>query len=191
MLYRIAIDMDEVLADTVTKELSIYNREHGTSIGKADLVGRTLDQIVCAEHKDRVRSYPMAGDFFRDIPGMLGSERVLSRLFERHEIFVVSAATEYPRSFSAKYEWIKEHFSFVPDSRIVLCGDQSIIAADYLIDDNAHHFERFRGHGLLFNAPHNLDERRYERLKDWDDIERRFLAPDAGTLRIRHRMMKG
>jgi hypothetical protein len=31
-----------------------------------------------------------------------------------------------------------EHFLFTPDSHLVFCGDKSIIAADFLIDDNAH-----------------------------------------------------
>jgi hypothetical protein len=39
----------------------------------------------------------------------------------------------------AKYEWMHEHFPFIPDSHLVFCGDKSIIAADFLIDDNAHH----------------------------------------------------
>jgi 5'(3')-deoxyribonucleotidase len=51
----------------------------------------------------------------------------------------------------------------------------SIIAADILVDDNARHFERFLGQGLLFSAPHNLSEARYPRLNDWNDICRRFL----------------
>ena len=58
---------------------------------------------------------------------------------------------EYPWSFAAKYEWIKEHFPFFPDSHIVVCGDKSNIAADLLIDDNACHVERFSGQGLLFS----------------------------------------
>ena len=39
----------------------------------------------------------------------------------------------------AQYEWMHEHFPFIPDSHLVFCGDKSIIAADFLIDDNAHH----------------------------------------------------
>jgi 5'(3')-deoxyribonucleotidase len=32
----------------------------------------------------------------------------------------------------AKYEWMHEHFPFIPDSHLVFCGDKSIIAADFL-----------------------------------------------------------
>lgn len=53
--------------------------------------------------------------------------------------------------------------------------DKSIIAADFLIDDNARHFERFSGQGLLFSAPHNVFETRYPRLNSWQDVRMRFL----------------
>ena len=56
-----------------------------------------------------------------------------------------SVRYEVPSSFNAKYSWIAKHFPFVPASHIVFCGDKSILNADFLIDDNSRHFERFRG----------------------------------------------
>jgi 5'(3')-deoxyribonucleotidase len=167
--------MDEVLADTLAKELSIYNLEHNANITRDDLAGQNLYQKVRLEHRERVRDYPRTRDFFRDIPVMEGSKEVLRDLVQHHEIFITTAAMEYPTSFTAKYEWIKEHFPFFPDSHIVFCGDKSIIAADFLIDDNAHHFRRFSGKGLLFSAPHNLHEMGFERLNNWFDVRARFL----------------
>ena len=172
---RIATDMDEVLADTLTKQLEGYNRHHGEALSRAELVGRKLYEAVRSEHREWVRDYPRAKDFFRDIPVMAGSQEVLHALCERYEVFVTTAAMEYPTSFRAKYEWMREHFPFIPDSHLVFCGDKSIIAADFLIDDNAHHFARFRGQGILFSAPHNLHESRFPRVQDWAGVRERFL----------------
>lgn len=176
MRQRIATDMDEVLADTLTKQLDCYNREHGDTLSKADLEGRKIYEAVRAEHRDWVRDYPRTKDFFRDIPVMPRSQEVLRALCERYEVFVTTAAMEFPTSFTAKYEWVREHFPFIPDSHIVFCGDKSIIAADFLIDDNAHHFDRFGGQGILFTAPHNLHETRYPRVNDWEEVRQRFLG---------------
>ena len=44
MSHRIAIDMDEVLADTLAKELSVYNLEHHANVTKDDLAGQKLYQ---------------------------------------------------------------------------------------------------------------------------------------------------
>jgi 5'(3')-deoxyribonucleotidase len=175
MKQRIATDMDEVLADTISRLLECYNRDHGTFLTKLDLAGRHLYDAVGEDHRDRVQEYPRAKDFFRNIPVMPQSQEVLKELCERYEIFVTSAAMEYPNSFTAKYEWIREHFPFIPDSNIVFCGDKSIIAADFLIDDNAHHFKRFTGHSILFTAPHNIYETRYPRVEDWKAIRQKFL----------------
>ena len=175
MKQRIATDMDEVLADTLTKHLSLYNLEHGESLTKEDLGGRPLYEIVRADRRERVRDYPRAKDFFRDIPVMPHSQEVLRELCECYEVFVTTAAMEYPTSFTAKYEWMREHFPFIPDSRIVFCGDKSIIAADFLIDDNARHFARFVGQGVLFTAPHNIHETRYSRVNNWEEVRQRFL----------------
>ena len=57
----------------------------------------------------------------------------------------------------------------------MFCGDKGIISTDFLIDDSPRHFDRYAGQGFLFTAPHNLNETRYPRLNDWDEVRRQFL----------------
>ena len=172
---RIAIDMDEVLADTLAQFLAEYNREFGENLTKAHLTERKLAEIIPADRRARLRSYAKTPGFFRDIPVMPGSAPVLQELRERYEVFIATAAMEFPSSFSEKYEWIKAHFPDFPDSHIVFCGDKSVVATDFLIDDSPRHFDRFAGQGFLYTAPHNLKENRYPRLNDWADVRRQFL----------------
>jgi len=173
--WRIAIDMDDVLADTLTKFLLVHNRESGESLTEADVRGRRLLEFIPIE---RIRQYAAIPGFFRDISVKAGSIPVLQALRERYEVFIASAAMEFPTSFNDKYAWIKEHFPDFPDTHIVFCGDKSIVAADFLIDDTPRHFERFIGQGYLFTAPHNLKENRYPRLNNWEDVRRQFLSED-------------
>jgi 5'(3')-deoxyribonucleotidase len=56
----------------------------------------------------------------------------------------------------------------------VFCGDKSVIDADYLIDDRARHFAHFKGRALLFSAPHNAGETRYQRVSSWKDVRAVF-----------------
>jgi 5'-nucleotidase len=172
---RIAIDMDEVLADTLAQFLAEYNREFGENHSKADLAQRKLAEIIPAERRARLRHYALSPGFFRAIPPMAGSAAVLQELRGRYEVFIATAAMEFPSSFHEKYEWIKDHFPDFPDSHIVFCGDKSIVATDFLIDDSPRHFDRFAGQGFLYTAPHNLTENRYPRLNDWSDVRRQFL----------------
>jgi 5'(3')-deoxyribonucleotidase len=172
---RIAIDMDEVLADTLAQFLAEYNREFGEALTKANLVERKLADIIPSDRRARLRHYALTPGFFRDIPLMPGSNEVFAELRDRYEVFVATAAMEFPSSFNEKYAWIKQHFPDFPDSHIVFCGDKSVIATDFLIDDSPRHFDRFRGQGFLFTAPHNRAETRYQRLHDWADVQRQFL----------------
>jgi len=172
---RLAIDMDEVLADTLARFLSVYNQEFGEQVTKADLAGRRLTDLVKPELVDHVRGYARRAGYFRDIALMPGCVPVVAELLDRYEVFIATAAMEYPNSFTEKYEWIKEHFPAFPDSHIVFCGDKSIISTDFLIDDSPRHFDRYAGQGFLFTAPHNLNETRYPRLNDWDEVRRQFL----------------
>ncbi|GGE40405.1 putative 5'(3')-deoxyribonucleotidase [Pullulanibacillus camelliae] len=172
---RIAIDMDEVMADFVSKHLEVYNREFGDQVSKTDLNGIKLWELK-AEHAKSILNYIDEPGFFRDLPVMEGSQEVVYELSKHYDIYIATAAMERPTSFAAKYEWLKEHFPFLSDLHFVFCGDKSIIHADYLIDDNARHFKHFTGQGLLFTAPHNIHETGYVRVNNWYDVRDYFLS---------------
>lgn len=173
---RIAIDMDEVMADTLAKRLAIYRSEFGEDLPRESLHGVELYEAVGEERRERVKAQLFQAGFFREIPVMEGAKEAIRDMMERYEIFIATAAMEYPHSFPEKYDWIKEHLPFFPDSHIVFCGDKSILHADFLIDDSPRHFERFSGQGILFDAPHNARETRYPRVANWSDVRKRFLG---------------
>ena len=174
----IAVDMDEVMADTVLEHLNRYNREFGESIGKQDLRGKWLWQVVPSDRHDRLSQFLDDPDFFADLPLMDDAIRVLERLSADHEVFIASAAMEVPRSFNAKYTWLQRHFPFIAPSHYVFCGTKAILRADFLIDDNPRQLRAFGGTGLLFTATHNrtvdADAHGWHRMDDWSSVERFF-----------------
>jgi 5'-nucleotidase len=173
---RIAIDMDEVSADTITHYLNFYNAEFERKLTKEHLYGKRLFEVVEEAHLARATEYFQMASFFEGIPVMPDSPEVIRELMQRYEVFITSAAMEVPCSFTAKFEWLQRHFPFIPASNVVFCGDKSIVAADYLIDDNPRQFERFRGEGILFTAPHNVHETAYRRVDNWKQVRELFLA---------------
>lgn len=171
---RIAIDMDEVMADTLGKMLECYNRDYDDVITLEHLQGKKLRHVAkCGGEVSNYFDDPL---FLRDLKVLPDCQEVVRALQERYDIFIATAAMEVPASFTAKYEWLREHFPFLPTSHFVFCGDKSIINADYLIDDHAHQFERFRGQGILFTACHNLGETRYPRVNNWREVAEMFLT---------------
>jgi 5'(3')-deoxyribonucleotidase len=172
---RIAIDMDEVIADAVSEHLCRYNREFGEHLTNADLEGKGIWDVVAFDRHHALEQYLRSDDFFAVLNVMPDAQRVIRRLQDRYEIFIATAAMEVPTSFVAKYNWLGEHFPFISPSHIVFCGDKSILDADFLIDDNARQFRRFRGEGILYDSHHNASIRGYRRVHNWLEVEQMFL----------------
>ena len=175
MKQRIAIDMDEVMAFTVKKIANRYEEVYGYHLTDEDLAGKLVEDAVPSEHKAVVLDWIGEKGFFRDLPVIEDSQRVVYELHNQYEVFVVSAANQFPNSLSEKLEWLKEHFGFISWRNTVFCGYKSIINANYLIDDHPRNLNMFEGTGLLFNAHHNVFEHNFPRMQDWKAVERILL----------------
>lgn len=177
---RIAIDMDGVLADTLSAQLAWFRERYGYRWTEADLAGKELfGEVAASEHAAAHDAVLREGSFFGDLPVMPDAIEVVRRLAGRYEVFVASAATQFPGSFLPKFRWLERHFPFVPASHVVFCGDKSVVDADYLIDDNVHCFPRFRGRGILFEAPHNVAQTGYPRVASWSEVAELLLDGPA------------
>jgi len=172
---RICVDMDEVLADALGKLIRLYNAEFSENLTMQDLWGHWMVDAVPPSRQDRLSAYLQEPDFFDDLDVMPDSQRVLERLSRRHEIFVATAAMEFPNSFGPKFRWLERNFSFLSPTRFVFCGDKSILHADYLIDDMPRHFQRFAGQGVLFTAAHNAKIAAKVRVNNWLEVEELLL----------------
>ena len=172
---RIAIDMDEVIADLNAARARWLAGTFGYVWSQADLTGASLRALAADEHNRAWEEMLHGGAFFDTLEVMPGSQEALAMLAERFEIFIASAAMEFPASCGPKYAWLRRHFPFIPPLNIVFCGDKSVIAADFLVDDSVRHFARFRGQGVLFSAPHNLSIDWPLRVTGWEEASRVLL----------------
>jgi 5'(3')-deoxyribonucleotidase/uncharacterized protein with PQ loop repeat len=175
---RIAIDMDEVMADALGEHIRRYNAAFGATVTAAELRGRHLEDWAPRIQRDAVEAMYDAS-FFAALAVMPDCQDVVRELAARHDVFIVTAAMDVPCSFDTKFRWLQRHFPFIPASQIVFCGDKGIVDADYLIDDRARHFDRFKGEPLLYSAPHNAAETRYPRVNSWQDVRAFFASVDG------------
>jgi len=167
---RIAVDMDEVIADSFSKHLRHYNEQTGENLTREMVSQNGLKPLIPDQHRETYNRVPFADNFFGDLELIDGSRTALEKLNQQHDVFITSAAMDVPTSFDAKYKWMEKHFPFIPPARIVFCGDKHIINADVLIDDRSRHFKKFRGIGILFTAPHNAKESAPLRANGWDEV---------------------
>jgi 5'(3')-deoxyribonucleotidase len=167
--------MDETIADALGKHITLYNEAFGAALHRDHLNACGLREAVPEPHRTAVDAMVHQAAFFEDLGVMPGSQEVIDALQRQYEVFITTSAMEVPCSFVPKFDWLARHFPFIPASHIVFCGDKSVLAADYLIDDTPRHFRRFRGEGILFTAPHNRAVDGYRRVEDWEDVRRMFL----------------
>ncbi len=163
----IAVDMDGVLADVLALFLDLDARDFGRR--------KTLEEIEGVPELQafaRIHEYLHTEGFFRKPSVIADSQDVLYRLNQSYNVYIVSAATEYPKSLTDKQAWLNEHFPFITWQQIVFCGSKQIIRADLMIDDHLKNLDFFPGETYLFHAPHNaqLEAPRHRRVRSWREI---------------------
>jgi 5'-nucleotidase len=169
---RIAIDMDGVMADVTAKFIVYHNQTMPTHITEKDVAG-----------KSELEAFPIFHDwvnsegFFRHLPLIAGSQAIVAALNKKYDVFIVSAANEFPKSLIDKHDWLQEHFPFISWRQMVFCGSKTIVQADIMIDDHFKNLDYFNGQTLLFTAHHNVfaDAGRHKRVDNWQEIAKILL----------------
>ena len=166
---RIAIDMDEVIADVIPKFINLYNRDFGVPLDLVIEPGNEVFKQVPQDVNQKWFEYINEEGFFRDLAVIPDSQRVIKALQEKYDVYIVSAAMEFRNSLVDKYDWLAEHFPFIDWQHIMFCGNK-IVEVDVLIDDRIKNFVSFKGRPLLYTSPHNLLITEYERVNSWEEI---------------------
>jgi 5'-nucleotidase len=171
---RLIVDMDDVIADATGQFILFYEKEFGIRVARESLNNQD-ESLGFPDHHDIIQQFPFRETFFQTMIPHEGSQEILEKLNKKYELFVVSAAMEFPQSLTEKLKWLGEHFKFLHWKQIVFCGSKSVVHGDYMIDDLPHNLASFNGEKFIFSAPHNLHINTYQRLNNWKEAGERFL----------------
>ena len=174
-MQRVIIDMDEVIADPMGDMIRWYRKTYDGTVDFQKMVGASWLKGFPEEHQRLVKDRLLAKGFFRSLSVMKDSVEVLERMNRRYEIFIVSAAMEFPNSLKEKLEWLLEHFPFFSWKQLVLCGDKRMVFGDFIVDDHVRNLEHFNGKKYLFTSAHNLHVEGYDRINNWQEAASIFL----------------
>ena len=172
---RVIIDMDEVIADPMGDMIEWYSKEYGGPIDREKMLVGSWLMGFPEHHHNIIRERLSSVGFFRNLPVMKDSVRVIKEMNQRYNVYIVSAAMEFPNSLKDKLDWLMEHFPFLTWKQIVLCGDKKLIHGDYMIDDHIWNLQHFNGKKYLFTSAHNLNITGYDRLNNWQEVADVFL----------------
>lgn len=159
--------MDGVIADTVTHFVYWYEKEFGVRVDKSVFDGVPESEALPGE---AIRKFVYTPTFFRTVPVMPGAQEAVKKLMEDFDVYIVSAAMEFPQSLFEKFEWLQEHFPFINWRNIIFCGDKSVIGTDYMIDDHVRNLDCCKGKTLMFHAGHNINSDHHRRVNNWPEI---------------------
>jgi len=164
--------MDGVLADVYARFFELYKEGTGLTKTTNEIMGLKEAEAF----PEAIRWVETTG-FFRSLPVIPDSQRVLKLLNESYEIIVISMATEYPASLTDKQLWLNDHFPFINWKQIVFCGNKSLIPADLMIDDHFKNLDNFDGETIMFIQPHNINavDHHHRRVSSWAEIEKILL----------------
>ncbi|MGZ5134560.1 MAG: 5' nucleotidase, NT5C type [Flavitalea sp.] len=172
---RVLVDMDEVIADPMGAMIEWYNRQYTANIDFKMAIGGSWIRIFPEVHRELVTERLLSPGFFRHLPVIENSVDVLREINRKYELYIVSAAMEFPNSLKDKLEWLLEHFSFLTWRQLILCGDKKPVHGDFMIDDHVKNLKDFQGKKYLFTSPHNLDITGYDRINNWKEAGEVFL----------------
>jgi 5'(3')-deoxyribonucleotidase len=166
----IYLDMDEVLADTYGAHIEIYNKDFGESLTLKECMGKEVWQCVPLERQQSVKDHARTEGFFGALQPITNSIEVVRELNKKHEVYIASAAMQFPNSLREKSDWLDSFFPFISWQNRILLGHKHVLQGDILIDDRSYNLQRFKGRPILYTSPHNIHENHFERVHNWEDI---------------------
>ncbi|MGY8915195.1 MAG: 5' nucleotidase, NT5C type [Flavobacteriales bacterium] len=169
------VDMDEVFADTYNAHILRYNTEFNENLTALDCMGKEVWQCVPEERQRSVKNHARSDGFFTALEPIKDSKVVLRELSLKYNVYVASAAMQFPNSLREKSDWLDKHYPFIHWKNRILCGSKHILYGDILIDDRSYNLEHFIGRKILFTSPHNIHTTRYERADNWLEIANKLL----------------
>jgi 5'-nucleotidase len=165
----IAVDIDGVIADLLTRWLHEYNRDYQDVLQPSDIVGWDTHLFVKPECGTKIYDYIKRASIYKRVKPIEGALEAINKL--REYGFRILFVTAFEPKFSyAKFDWLNKWGFNVLKNDYIECGDKSLIIANALIDDNYNNIISFPETGILFDAPYNKQYDYKTRVKGWNQV---------------------
>lgn len=165
--------MDGVLCNLLSPWLDLYNADYNDNLKPEQINLWNWHSLTKENCQEKVYDYLDSSELFENLPLIEGSQEVVYELLQNYEIFICTAAHNI-LNVPAKYRWLQKNFPFIDEDNYVFTKNKSIVNSLWLIDDKPKNFNNYQGTPLLFTACHNKDERRFERVNNWNEVGRYF-----------------
>lgn len=190
-IQRIAVDLDDVVAEYVPTLTNYYNRVYNDAVQVGDITTWKLkdhyEQTSTSEEVKALMTLFAHSKEFREMPPVPGAVEALKHLRNHYDVSIVTARAS--RSIDATYDWMREQgISDIPvyfnKEKGKMCWN---LGVDLIIDDGVHNLDdvmnytRQASQGslfpptntLLYDRPWNrghVNAQSHERARDWREV---------------------
>ena len=177
---KIAIDMDEVLADLMGAWINWGIKR---STVNPEFISNTLEWDVSKSFPDlskkEVYSYLNEEGTFLNLELIEGAKKAVKELHNYYDIYFLTAARNRT-AFSEKIKWIEKHFGQTLSRKVIAVSDGVLkntlsSSFDIIIDDNPKYIENSTEDTItvLFTADHNknVEDSAFDyRANNWKEL---------------------
>ena len=161
------MDVDDVIIDLNSRWLDLYNLDHGDTLRESDIL--SWDMGTYTKIGDGIYEYLKYPSLYDEVKPILNSFLGVHTLRNmNYRVVFVTAST--PEQSGRKYKWLMDEGYINHRSDYYEALDKSLIASDYLIDDNSDNLTKAFGQGIVFTKPWNRLLINYPRVNNWLDI---------------------
>lgn len=161
-------DVDGTTLNLSKRWYGLYNADYDDNLDDARVTGWSVHSFVKPECGKKIYDYLLLPDLYDDVEPIDGAIEGIQVLKEM-DFRVVFLSSGIHRG---KYLRLK-HFGLLNGEEDYICAhDKSLVHGDYLLDDGMHNIKAFhsankKGYAIVFDAPHNRNERWLLRADGW------------------------
>jgi 5'(3')-deoxyribonucleotidase len=169
----IGIDVDDVIANLMSRWLEYYNFDHEDNLKEQDIKSWAISKYT--KIGDSIYDYLKLPSLYDDIHPVSNSVWGISCLRKMSfKIVFITAST--PEQSGRKYKWLCDYSIIEHRKEYIEALDKSLVKVDYLIDDNPENVVNASGQGIVFTKEWNKTLAGYPRMNNWSDIVSYFVC---------------
>jgi len=177
----ILIDMDNVVADLMTKWLGTYNAEYNDNLVAEDIVSWNIETFAKKCSPNEFHNIITRAEFFADLAVFEHAIEVTARLQEAgHELYFVTATPyDNPTGGYDKYNWVEKNFPHIGKTHVIQAHHKHMIRGDVLFDDGPINLKNFPNIKIAMDFPYNRNIPVNYRVNNWLEFENCIKQIDA------------
>ena len=130
----LVFDFDNTLNNLQETALDIFNANHNTKYTLEDCIHYDMEDCFPEDVATAIKAIyadPKTYDLVQPLPG---AKSMLQKLINSgHQVYI--ATHNWPAQFNTKVQWIKRHFPFMDESRIMAISHKHLLRCDVLVED--------------------------------------------------------